>query len=48
VSWVKYDASQYGFYLLGVLDLTRKLPLVRKDHGALTSSVAVVIALLFC
>lgn len=38
MSWVKYDASQYGFYLLVGYQQEGKLPVVRKDPGGATSS----------
>lgn len=42
VSWVKFDASQYGFYLLGGLEVRRKLFLVREDLNGVTSGLSVI------
>ena len=38
----KYDASQYGFYLLGELEVRRKLFLVREDLDGVTSGLPVI------
>ncbi len=41
-SWVQNGASQFGCYLLGVLVSERKVPIVRKEHGAVASGLSVV------
>lgn len=41
MSWVKYDVSQYGPYLLIDEDIKLKMSLVREDRQACTNSIPV-------